>query len=417
MTIEEQRQRVIDGIARGDLDSAANICRDGLKETGDAEFLYLLAVVKTEQQLPDEAVELYERAAKALPDRADIAYGHGVALQAAGDTGAAVASWQRAVALDPGHQDACFNLAKGLVDLGHDDDAQTAYETLLRLNPRHLTGLYNLANQHFRGEAFAAAVVLFERLVEHSPEHLEGWINLGMTQKALGRLDDAEASYQRALSLDPDSVEAHWNLANLLLLQSRWLEGFAEYEWRLKRAEAPKPDWPNPAQTAADFDGNRVLLWSEQGVGDAIQFLRYAADVAKRAQSVGVYCQPGLRRLAESCQGVDEAIGVGDPLPAFDVHAPLCSLPHLLGQTDPIWSGPPRNRLLWKRRKASARSGWCGAAIRPSLMTISAPSTPKPTCRYWTCRIRFFIACRWANARRPRPARNFRKRSRIWGQP
>ncbi len=340
MTIEEQRQRVIDGIARGDLDAAANICRDGLKETGDAEFLYLLAVVKTEQNLPDEAVALFERAAGALPDRADIAYGHGVALQAGGDTGAAVASWRRAAALDPGHQDAGFNLAKGLTDLGRADEARTAYENLLRLNPGHLAGLYNLANLNFRGDDFNAAAALFQCLVEQAPEHLDGWINLGMTQKALDRLDDAEAAYQRALALDPDCVEAHWNRANLLLLQGHWAEGFAEYEWRLKRAEAPKPDWPNPVRRSSDVDGKRVLLWSEQGVGDALQFLRYTADVAERAQSVSVYCQPGLRRLAETCPGVDEAVGAGDPLPAFDVHAPLCSLPHLLERTEPSWSGP-----------------------------------------------------------------------------
>jgi len=340
MSIEKQRQQVIDGIAQGDLDGAGENCRDGFEKTGDAEFLFLLAVVKTEQKLFDAAVSLFERAADALPDRADIAYGLGVALQAGGDTGAAVAAWQRAAALDPDHQDACFNMAKGLNELGRDEQARAVYATLLALNPGHLAGLYNLANLNFRGDDFAEAAVLFERLVGHAPKHLDGWINLGMTCKALGRLKDAEAAYQQALSLDPDCVEAHWNRSNLLLLQGRWDEGFADYEWRLRRAEAPKPDWPNPVLGASDFDGKRVLLWAEQGAGDALQFLRYAAAVAEPAQSVSVYCQPALKRLAETCAGVDAVFGVGDVPPVFDVHAPLCSLPHLLEQPEPSWPGP-----------------------------------------------------------------------------
>lgn len=342
MTIENQRQEVIDRIAQGKLDDAEDICREGFEETENPEFLYLLAVVKTEQKQFQEAAEYFALAIAALPDRADLAYGHGVALQALGDTKTAIEQWQRALALDPEHQDAGFNLGKGHNDLGREDDACKAYETLLAINPGHQPALYNLANLHFRNDEYDRAGDLLERLVGQNPNHLEGWINLGMTLKALGKLGDAEEAYQRALALDPDNVEAHWNIANLLLLQGRWTEGFAEYEWRLRRAEAPKPEWPNPAQTAADFDGKRVLLWAEQGVGDAIQFLRYTADVAERAQTVSVFCQPGLRSLVETCPGINAAIGVGDDLPAFDVHVPLCSLAHILGKTDPYgsWSGP-----------------------------------------------------------------------------
>jgi len=171
----------------------------------------------------------------------------------------------------------------------------------LELNPDHLAGLYNLANLNFRINDFTEAAALFQRLVDD-------WINLGMTLKVLGTFDAAEAAYRRALALDPGNVEAHWNLANLLLLQGRWADGFAEYEWRLGRAEAPKPDWPNPAKTAADFDGKRALLWAEQGAGDTIQFLRYANVVAERARSVSIYCQPGLKRLAQTCPGIDAVI-------------------------------------------------------------------------------------------------------------
>jgi len=103
MTIEDRRQQVINAIAQGDLGDADAICLDGFEATGDAEFLFLQAVVKTEQQAFGDAVALFERAAEALAGRADVAYGLGVALQGLADTKAAVAAWQRAAALDPGH--------------------------------------------------------------------------------------------------------------------------------------------------------------------------------------------------------------------------------------------------------------------------------------------------------------------------
>jgi len=345
MTLEAQRQQVIDEIAQGRLDEAERLCREVLEapgRPGPPEFLYLLGVVKTERKHPDEALSLFERAAAAMPDRADVAYAHGVAFQAVGDTEAAVDQWHRAVSLDTGHQDACFNLAKGLDELGRVDEARAVYEQLLALNGAHLPARYNLANLHFRACDFASARNHFREMLECAPENPDAWVNLGMAEKALGRLDEAEKAYRRVLEIDPDSIEAHWNLSNLLLFQGRWAEGFAEYEWRLRRAEAPKPDWPRPVRPGDDLNGKKVLLWAEQGIGDVIQFLRYAADVAEQAATVTVYCQPALLRVVATCPGVAKAVASGETPPPFDAHAPLCSLPHLLGKTDPetSWPGP-----------------------------------------------------------------------------
>jgi len=339
--MEAERDQVIGMIGRGQLNEAEKICRDVVDGGGPPEFLYLLAVVKTEQGRPAEALPLFERATMEMPDRADVAYAHGVARQAAGDLDEAVRLWQRALSLDAGHREAGFNLAKGLDEQGNLAEARDAYERVLALNGGHVAARYNLANLLFRNNDFASARDQFVRLIEVAPSNPDAWLNLGMAEKALGNLNEAERACRRVLEFDPDSVEAHWNLANLLLLRGRWDEGFAEYEWRLRRSEAPKPDWPDPLERGGDVTGKRVMLWSEQGTGDAIQFLRHAADVAGRTDRVMFFCHPSLRRLAEICPGVAEAFSYGDSLPAFDVHAPVCSLPHLLGKTNPenTWPG------------------------------------------------------------------------------
>ena len=136
-------------------------------------------------------------------------------------------------------------------------------------------------------------------------------------------------------------MEAHWNLAHLLLIQGRWAEGFAEYEWRLKRPEAPHPEWSQPTWDGTPAPEQCLLLWVDQGVGDAIQFLRFARFAAERVGKVIIRCQSSLIGLAETAPGIDQAVAIEQPLPDFDCHAPLMSLAHLLDKTNPAdsWHG------------------------------------------------------------------------------
>jgi len=169
--------------------------------------------------------------------------------------------------------------------------------------------------------------------VELNPGYVEAHNNLGAACKDLGRVDEAIACYRRALELKPAYVEAHWNLAFALLLAGDWQHGWPEYEWRWQRKEWSPRRFPQPMWDGASLAGKTILLHAEQGLGDTIQFIRYASIVKRHGAAVLVECPKPLLGVLEGCPGVDQWIAQRDGLPAFDVHAPLLSLPGILKTT------------------------------------------------------------------------------------
>ncbi|MEX2451603.1 MAG: tetratricopeptide repeat-containing glycosyltransferase family protein [Rhodospirillales bacterium] len=334
--------RILQLIGAGRFDEAEQHCLLGRDCSGDHEYTYFLAIIRAQQKRFDEAIRFFEDAARALPERADIAFNFGVVCQTAGDTEKAVEQWQRAAAIDPVHQDALYNAALGCDRLGRTDEAERTYERLLEIDPEHLNGLYNLANLDVRLGKNEDALAHFRRLLDLKPDFEAAWINRAIAAQRTGDLAEAERCFRQALSLNPESAEAHWNLSHLLLIQGRRREGFAEYEWRLERPEAPRPDWPQPAWDGTAAPDKRLLLWVDQGVGDAIQFLRYARFAAERVGEVFIQCQDSLVRLAKTAPGIERAVALGEAVPDFDCHAPLMSLAHLLSMPEPAesWHGP-----------------------------------------------------------------------------
>ena len=151
-----------------------------------------------------------------------------------------------------------------------------------------------------------------------------------MALAALNRHQDALASYGRALALQPDNADVHFNAALSLLTIGDYPRGFAEYEWRWKRAgmgarkDLRKPLWLGETPLA----GKTILLHAEQGLGDTVMFARYAPLLARAGAKVVLEVQPELKALLAGLEGVAAiVVARGEPLPPFDVHCPLASLP------------------------------------------------------------------------------------------
>src|SRR5262249_35721407 len=142
-----------------------------------------------------------------------------------------------------------------------------------------------------------------------------------------GLLSEAVASYGEALRLQPDHVDAHYNRGTAWLLLGNFKEGWPEYEWRWRRKQFSRRSFPKPLWDGSPLAGRTILLHAEQGLGDTVHFIRYAPLVKQRGGTVLVECQKALLPLLARCAGIDRLVGRGDPLPAFDVQAPLLGLP------------------------------------------------------------------------------------------
>ncbi|MDR3498124.1 MAG: tetratricopeptide repeat protein, partial [Parvibaculum sp.] len=246
--MEKLRQAAIDALGRGDFRAAERACDKLAKAGGGAESTYLRGVMKTMQGKPLAAIPLLRLASEKQPERSDILYNLGVALRDGGRLDEALAAWRRVTALAPDRVDAWRNLALATAEAIGGEAAAEVYAEGLRRHPQDRELLLNGGNLLYRLGDFEASRALQARLVESHPDFAAGWTSAAMTNRALGNFAEAEAQYHRAIA-GGDAAEvalAHFNLANLLLLQGRWTEGFTEYEWRRQLPGAPVSPWPAP---------------------------------------------------------------------------------------------------------------------------------------------------------------------------
>src|SRR5262249_9602387 len=165
------------------------------------------------------------------------------------------------------------------------------------------------------------------------PDYAEAHNNLGLALQTQGRLEEAVASYQQALRCQPHYAQAHLNLAWIWLVRGGFERGWPEYQWRGKCEGVSASAFRQPCWDGADLEGRTILLYAEQGLGDPLQFIRYARLVKVRGATVLVSCQEPLARLLGTCAGIDRLGPFGAKMPPFDVQAPLLSLPRILGTT------------------------------------------------------------------------------------
>lgn len=341
-----------------------------------------------------EAIAEYEHALALDPAKADAHYNRGACLDALGQTEEALEAYGRAVALMPGHVEAHHNRAVALARLGRGGEALHAFDRALELNPG-----YAAAHDH-RGAALASlgrldealaaydrAIVLAparatahnhraialheldrpaeslasaERALAAAPNYADAWYTRGNALRELHRHAEAAASFERAIELDPTHASAHWNLADCRLILGDFARGWEQYEWRWKlpARRAARRDFTQPLWLGTEpIAGRTLLLHAELGLGDTLQFCRYATEVARRGARVFLEVQAPLVSFLSTLEGVERVFARGEALPDFDLHCPLMSLP-LAFRTDlasvpaqvPYLSADPVRVAAWRER-------------------------------------------------------------------
>jgi tetratricopeptide (TPR) repeat protein len=280
--------------------------------------------------------------------------------------------------------------ARALQEAGAFADAAEAYRAILGADPAlpKVIGMIGVDALN-RGDA-AAAMTLLEEAATRAPT-AERWFHLSRAFRDLDRLADAEAAARRAIhlgphesllhnhlalvlreqekiddaiaearqavTLGPNDAEAHVHLALCLLIAGHYEEGFREYEWRarLKDGLLPGAHLAAPIWDGGPLAERTILLVGEQGLGDTLQFCRYAPLVTTRGGRVILAVQTALAELCRSLAGVETVVASGETLPPFAVHAPLLSLPRLLGTTPatvpatvPYLAADPGRTTRWR---------------------------------------------------------------------
>lgn len=293
------------------------------------------------------------------PQNIDLLLNLGNLYEQRGQTEAAIEYYQQVLDIDPTAARAHSNLSAVLHQRGQLEDALTHAELATDLESKYASGWCNLGNILLDlGDARAGKKAI-EKALRLRPQYVEGWNNLGNALMQLGDVAASRDAYERALTLAPQTASAHWNHALALLKLGDLQAGFNEYEWRWQGCPSMIGHFRHPPQQlwqGQPLAGKTLLLWAEQGLGDTLQFIRYAPLLAAQGARVILECPPPLLNLLRSVPGLADLVPVGGAV-AYDLHCPLLSVPQRCQTTldsipnqTPYFSAPADRQHYWQNR-------------------------------------------------------------------
>lgn len=315
---------------------------------GDAHFVGVWAWSLLTIDRDDEAAALFARIVAAHPGNADAFHGLSACFRKKRQWPAAEAAARRAVALAPSSAPCRLQLGMVLLDRGKLLESEEMLLSALKLAPDDPSIL-----------AMAGQVKL----------SLQAW-------------DEAGDYLGKAVALQYDHLDARLGIARMNLLRGYFPQAWDDYEWRWRRADLAKPVLPGAEWDGSPLGGRTILLHDEQGLGDSLQFVRYAPLVAAMGGRVILRCQAAAARLLATVPGISRVVTETMPLPDADVHATLLSLPRILRTTAetipagvPYLRAPPPRTPLPKRDGISLHAGivWAGNPLHGNDHQRSCP--------------------------------------------
>ena len=341
----------------------------------NAHLLYLLGTAYYQMNRLPEAEQMLQRSIDLEFNNPGAHSNRGLALEGLGRLDEALVCFDAALSIKPDFSGALSNKGSTLRQLGRLSEALSSFDAATGIRPDYTEAHYNKGLILQDLDQLDAAVGSYDRAIEQNPQYVEAYCNRGNALRELGRFEEAMASYDSALRLNPNSSEASWNKAYLLLLLGRYAEGWRLYEWRRRLnlfQNAFRPQG-NPLLPETTFENNPTLfIYSEQGLGDTLQFCRYVNELAKAPVHVKFQVPKVLRPLMSSLDPKVTLVTSDDSYPQFDYQTSVMSLPWVLGtslesipQASPYLSASDEVNASWRRvlgektkpRVALVRSG------------------------------------------------------------
>jgi tetratricopeptide (TPR) repeat protein len=351
----------------GQIEQAIAACRQAIKLRPALLPAYmnlgraLLAAGQT-----DEAIAAFDAVIARKPDAAEARANLAMALHRGQRHGEAIDAAQQAIGLDPNLGAAHLTLGSLQRELGRIDEAIESFKRAIALSPDDARAQVNLGNALLDQDRLDEAEVAIRKAVELDAKLPEAQASLGYLLTSLRQFDQAIAACDRAIALRPDFAEPHWNQGFAYLLAGDFARGWEKYEWRKRhpRYAAAYPSFPQRSWEGEDIAGRTLLIHAEQGLGDSIQLIRYAAPLAASGIRIVVACDRALIPIFSRVAGVAAAVDKNAALPAFDLWIDQMSLPRILKtRVDNIpaaegyLSADPARVTAWQRELATGSGG------------------------------------------------------------
>jgi tetratricopeptide (TPR) repeat protein len=338
----------------------------------------------------DAAIASYGKAIALMPEYPEPYLNRGLVLAELKQFEAALSSYDQALVINPGYAEACFSRGNVLKDLKQFEASLASYDQAIAMRADYALAYSNRGNLLSELQRLDAALASYDSAIMLAPDYADVHCNRGNLLGDLGRFDEALASFDRAIVIDPRYAQAYFSRSFVRLLLGDFENGWRDFEWRWKNEHCAtsreKRTFERPLWLGdQSLHGKTIFLHSEQGLGDTIQFCRYAELVADLGARVILEVPKVLWNLLQSLPGVTQLVAWGEPPPPFDYYCPLMSLPLALKTTldcvparIPYLHGSAERLRYWKdklgeRTKPRVGLVWSGGlrANQPELWAVN----------------------------------------------
>jgi tetratricopeptide (TPR) repeat protein len=301
-------------------------------QPGHAEAINLLGAIAIQMGNPQTAVELFGKAIEIDPNNVAAYCNCGLALRELKQLDAALARFEQAIALKADCSEAYSNRGLVLCELKQWEAALASYQQAIAIEPDYAEAHLACGRVLQELRRSDAALSCCDRAIAIVPDYEEAYLGRAILLYQGRQMDAALTSYDQAIAIKPDYATAHHGRSHTHLLLGDLDKGWIGYEWRWKDSDClstgEQRDFSQPLWLGKEsIAGKTILLYSEQGLGDALQFCRYARLVSDLGARVILEVHAPLRSLLAKLEGVSQLVTKGDALPDFDYQCPLLSLP------------------------------------------------------------------------------------------
>jgi Flp pilus assembly protein TadD len=302
----------------------------------DENSLLFLANKSYQEKRFADALNYLKKLVINFPQKPEYISGLAIIQKNLGDYKEAEINYRKALEINPGLFEGYYNLGNLSYETENIDEAEKLFLKALEIKPDLYQGYYNLGNIYRERNEFRLSIEFYKKAIYYKKDYDDAYYNLGVVWEKVREFDKAVECYQNAIQCNNNNINAHWNLGLLYLLTGNFLKGWPEYEIRKEKNKSGKRIFSRPELKSEPVNGKRILVYSEQGMGDSIQFARYLKMLKNCGAYVIFECKPKLAELFKNFNGFDELIvekKSSEIIVQYDYQISMLSLPNYFDTT------------------------------------------------------------------------------------